>query len=90
MVIGFISFQGAVATDYGIHNGSTTLHARILGARTIVNLSKIPPTEKETLISEYVYPSLAALKPFLVEAKRDHLSVFNSGSYENYLRLGPP
>jgi hypothetical protein len=86
----FLVVQVAAATKYGIVTGRTTRQNRIIGAQTVVNLDRIPSSERHQLIYSYVYYNVAGLAPMLREAKEDHLSVFAPGPYRFYRSKGPP
>lgn len=89
-VAAFLVIQWATATNIGVGSAQTTLRFRTAGARTVVNLDRIPPSEAELLVSIYVYPNLSALRPYLHLAEEDHLSVFAPGSYHTYRCMGRP
>ena len=86
----FLAVQFATATKNGLASARTDRQDRIIGARTIVNLDRIAPSQADELISLYVYPNAVALAPFLREAEADHLSVFAPGPFDYYRTKGPP
>jgi hypothetical protein len=86
----FLVIQSVTATRYGLASGGTDRQDRITGARTIVNLDRIPAAQAQLLISRYVYPTAAALAPFLREAEADHLGVFAPAPFRFYRSKGPP
>ena len=86
----FLVIQSVTATRYGLASGATDRQDRITGARTLVNLDRIPGTQAQQLISSYVYPTAADLAPFLREAEADHLSVFAPAPFRFYRSEGPP
>ncbi len=77
-------------TTYGITSGRTTRQNRLLDARIIVNLDRIPGSQQQPLAASYVFPNVTALRPFLQEARSDDLSVFAPGPYRFYRLQGPP
>jgi hypothetical protein len=86
----FLLAQLVTATRFGIISGRATRSERLIDARTLVNLDRIPLPERQQLITAFVYPSVAGLDPLLQEARQDHLSVFAPGPYRFYRSKGPP
>ncbi len=90
MLAAFLVVQLGAATRFGIDKGRTTRQSRIMDARIVVNLDRIPTIDSQRFVAAYVYPNLAALRPFLQEAEMDHLSVFAPEPYRFYRSVGPP
>jgi len=86
----FLIVQVVDGTAYGISTGRTTRQNRLLDARIVVNLDRIPGSEQQPLAASYVFPNVTALQPFLQEARGDDLSVFAPGPYRFYRLQGPP
>lgn len=88
--IGALLFQVLLSTSL-VHIAANNHAGRVRGARTLVNLTRIPPDRQQILAERYLYPSLEALRPLMLEAKADRLSVFEPGPENTlYRREGPP
>jgi hypothetical protein len=82
--------QVVMSSTLGITLSRANRASMITGARTVVNLSRIPPADREALISANVFPNLTALAPYLSDVEHDRLNVFAPGVYAEYRREGPP
>jgi hypothetical protein len=96
-VLVFLGFQIPVSTSFGVHNGYLTYKMETAQARLAVNLDKVPRSRRGCeigiIIFDHTYPSRLAygvLAPFLHDAVRDHLSVFQPASYRVFRSEGPP
>ena len=90
VLLGFLVFQIAWGTHFGIVNGSVLTQSRISGARTVTNLDRMRVADAEANVSRFVYPNLPALKPLAELAEQDHLNVFVPSIRRTYRELGPP
>jgi uncharacterized membrane protein (UPF0136 family) len=92
----FLVAQFASTTTFGIVSARGIHWSRTIGARTLVNLDRLPSSEATPLILNNVYWSyspifsLVSLRPLLREAEKDHLSVFAPGPFAFYRQMGPP
>lgn len=82
--------QVVIADHYGWTEGQTTRGQRVLAARTVVNLSEASRAAEQLRVSEFVYPSLTDVQPWLEEARADHLSAFYPPVARSYHRMGFP
>jgi hypothetical protein len=87
---GFLVLQLVTATQFGFTTARTTRTDRVFDAQTVVNLDSIPSPEAQQLVSSFVYPNLAALRPLLRQAEADHIGDFAPGPYRFYRSKGPP
>lgn len=88
--IGALLFQVLLSTSL-VQLAANNHAGRERGARTLVNLPRIPPDRQQRLVVRYLYPSMEAVRPLILEAKEDRLSVFGPGPENNrYRREGPP
>ena len=85
-----VILQFATGTTFGIISARSIRANRIIDARIVVNLDKIPSADQQQMVASYVYPTVAALSPFLHDVRIDHLSVFAPGPYKFYRSKGPP
>jgi hypothetical protein len=91
LVVAFLLVQVATATHVGITEAQDSLQFRTFGARTVVNLDRIPAGETQLLVSTYLlFSTPAALHPYLRLVEEDHLGVFAPGPYHAYRSMGPP
>ena len=87
--------QVALSAHTGIVNARSFDERQTIGARLVVNLDKIPPSERGcyALYGEFVYlifgPSVSHY-PAFTEAQKDHLTVFSPGLFEKYRGEGLP
>jgi len=79
------------ATDVGLRSSQAAEASREAGARTLLDLSKLPQSQAEVLVAQYVYPpGLSAVAPFVALARRDELSIFAPGASRPYRHDNPP
>ena len=90
LMILFLLLQIGWGIRFGIDNGSVTAKSRTIGARTVVNLKRMPLARAESNISAYVYPNLQALEPLAKAAEHDDLNVFFPAIKAGYQAQGPP
>jgi hypothetical protein len=77
--------QVTVATEVGLTAGRQTQTFVVDGARTVVNLNRIPSGDRNCELAHYLVPA-----DEVSEAAADHLADFSRGTYEHYRKMGPP
>jgi hypothetical protein len=82
--------QIAMSANYGIDNGEANRATQIVGARIATNLSAIPDSVRQGLVTTYLIPEYAPLLEIAAVARQDQLGEFRPGLYRHYRALGPP
>ena len=94
VVVGIVVAQVSTATQHGLTDAKSYNERLTNGARYLVNLDRVPEAQRPCYDTQVLipgsYPSLAALRPLLLEARQDRLSLFAPGPYRIYRAEGPP
>lgn len=93
----FLAVQLALSANFGFEEGANIERLASSTGRLVVNLSQIPPAQVGCYESGYltdftVPPKLeeSLIRPLIVLARADQLSMFNPGAYEAFRAEGPP
>ncbi len=86
----FIVLQSVVGTTEGISQGRAWHELWESRARAVVNLARIPSSERACYLEHAVYPNVRTARAWYRPAKRSQLSVFQPAVARHYRALGPP
>jgi len=93
----FLATQLVVSTRFGTRNGVLSKDISVTAARIMVNLDRVPASERGCELGRAMYSGLVgpafALEhgsPILAYAKADHLTIFQPGSFRAYRAAGLP
>ncbi len=86
-----LAAQAYQSMNVGIPAARSVKSTREAGARIILALKRLPPSQANALVTEYVYPpGLAPIAPLVTGARRDKLSIFASEAQRPYTGQAPP
>ncbi len=88
-LMAFVVVQCALATNYGLTYGRESQQRDVASARIVVNLGRLPVSERACYVDEAVWPGWTEHIAWIEIARRDHLTVFGPGIEHHYRVEGP-